>query len=303
MADLVVVDLGGPHFLAGLGIERDQHRVGGGEQHLVAPQPDAAIGRMQRRHVLGERTLVTPQQIAGLGVEREQLVAGRGHEHHAVVDDRRRLMALDLAGGEAPDRLQPAHIGGRDLPERAVAPAVIGAAEMQPVAVLRLLQPLGGDRRVFLQDLRHRSRHRRCRGRRDGLLRGSPGHAGRGQKGGHAHALHEKLGHDVSSSLFSRARSGFFFDWLPVVVSSAVRCPSRQHQVGTMPTRLVNGFATASLPSTILSGKAGSGAGGGTVNDGGRLARVVVREMTGAFEDLLLRRPDIHFAAGVRANR
>ena len=31
----------------------------------------------------------------------------------------------------------------------------------------------------------------------------------------------------------------------------------RRYQVGTMPTRLVNGLATASLPSKILSGSAG----------------------------------------------
>ena len=31
----------------------------------------------------------------------------------------------------------------------------------------------------------------------------------------------------------------------------------RRHQLGTMPTRLVIGLATASLPSTILSGSAG----------------------------------------------
>src|SRR5262249_16451987 len=59
------------------------------------------------------------------------------HKHHAVVDDRRRLMALRLPGGKTPNRLQPAHVVAVDRFERTVTPAVIGAAKHQPVAVLR----------------------------------------------------------------------------------------------------------------------------------------------------------------------
>jgi hypothetical protein len=44
---LVVIDLGGPDFLAGLGVERDQHTIGGRKVDLVAIERDAAVGRMQ----------------------------------------------------------------------------------------------------------------------------------------------------------------------------------------------------------------------------------------------------------------
>jgi hypothetical protein len=61
-------------------------------------------------------------------------------------------MALDLAGRHAPDELQARGIVRRDLLQRAEAPAVIGAAEQQPVGILRVLQPFRCDRRVLLQD-------------------------------------------------------------------------------------------------------------------------------------------------------
>ncbi len=135
----VVLDLRGPDLLAGLRIERHQDGFGRRKEHLVAVQADAAVGRMQLRHVLGDRPLVAPQNAPGLGVDRQELVARGRDEHHAVVDHRRRLMAFDLAGGEAPDRLQAADILRRDLGERAVAPAVVGAPEQQPVAVFGFL--------------------------------------------------------------------------------------------------------------------------------------------------------------------
>jgi hypothetical protein len=47
-------------------------------------------------------------------------------------------MAFDLAGRESPYRLQLANVLGSNLRQRAVAPAVIGAAIHQPVAVFRL---------------------------------------------------------------------------------------------------------------------------------------------------------------------
>src|SRR5262249_29446995 len=110
-------------------------------------------------------------------------------------------------------------------------------------------------RRVLLQKFGHRSRHRRRRGGRDGLLRGRCGYACRREDRAHTHAAPENFGHDVF--LLSQAR-------LPSFVLIAVfRLPprvfdrARRHSVGTMPTRLVNGLATASLPSTILSGSAG----------------------------------------------
>ena len=76
-----------------------------------------------------------------------------------------------------------------------------------------------------------------------------------------------------------------------------------RHQVGTMPTRPVNGLATASLPSTILSGKRRQRARRRAVDHGRGFARIVVRIVTGALEQLLIRRPAAHLAAGMGTNR
>src|SRR5467141_4974243 len=60
VAFLVVVDFGGPGFLAGPGVDRDQHRFRCGEIDLVAVKPHAATGRVQRSHVFGERAFIAP---------------------------------------------------------------------------------------------------------------------------------------------------------------------------------------------------------------------------------------------------
>ena len=93
---------------------------------------------MQKHLVFGNWSLVAPQKTAGLGVYGQYLISGCRHEHDAVVDDRRGLMTLDLTGRESPYRLQLANVLGSNLRQRAVAPAVIGAAIHQPVAVFRL---------------------------------------------------------------------------------------------------------------------------------------------------------------------
>ena len=140
---LVVLNLGVPDHFAGLGIERDQMVVGGGEVHLVLPQSHAAVGRMQLKEILGKLALVSPVLVAGLGIERDHLPHRRCDEHHAIVDDRRRLMALDHAGRERPHRRQVFHVRGVDLIERAVSLAVIGPAIMHPVAGFRILESIG----------------------------------------------------------------------------------------------------------------------------------------------------------------
>ena len=107
-------------------------------------------------------------------------------------------MAFHLPGGEAPDKRQIGDIRLRDLRERAVPPTIIGAAKKKPIAVFRIAQPLRRHGRVVLQNLRHRSRHRHIRGRRNCLLSrcrtNSDGEAERGR----AHALQQpgRLEHD-----------------------------------------------------------------------------------------------------------
>ena len=111
----VILDFVFPHLLAGLRVERHQHRVRRREIDLVAVESDPAARRMEQQHVVGDRPLVAPQDIAALGVDRQHLVAGRRDEHHPVVDDRRRLMAFDNAGLQRPSWLQLPDIGRRDL--------------------------------------------------------------------------------------------------------------------------------------------------------------------------------------------
>ena len=131
---LVVLNLGVPQHLAGLGVERDDVIVGRREIQFVLPQSDAAVGRMQLKEIVGKLALVSPVLVAGLGVERDHLPRRRRDEHHAIVDDRRRLMAFDHTGREGPYRREVLDVRGVDLVERAVALPVIGPAIQHPVA-------------------------------------------------------------------------------------------------------------------------------------------------------------------------
>ena len=118
---------------------------------------------MQQDDVFRQRTAVAPQNAARRRVEGDDLVARRGHEHDAVVDDRRRLMSVVDAGRDDPRRLQACDIAGSDLRQWTIAPAVVGPSHHQPVAVLRLLETVSRHWLVILQC------GQRCRP----LLRGS----------------------------------------------------------------------------------------------------------------------------------
>src|SRR4051812_33412639 len=84
-------------------------------------------------------------------------------------------MNLRLAGRESPYRPKPGYVLRRDLIEWTVAPAVIGAADHQPVVSLRILEPIPGDGRIIPQHRGHRPGRRllllRRRGGRRGRLR------------------------------------------------------------------------------------------------------------------------------------
>jgi len=150
LALLVVLDLGIPEHLAGLGVECDQMVVGGGEIKLVLPQADAAAGRMQLEQIVGKLPLVAPILVARLCVQRDHLPHRRCNEHHAIVDDRRRLVSLDDAGRECPHRGQVLDVRGVDLVERAIAVSIIGPAIQHPVAGFGIFQTRCRDRAVIL---------------------------------------------------------------------------------------------------------------------------------------------------------
>ena len=154
-----------------------------------------------------------------------------------------------------------ADVAGRDLVQRAVAPAVVGAPDHQPVAVLGLLQPLGGHRLVVLQDRRNRR------------SLASPVAPSRARWSTQARARQRRPRRKEFSCAFLafhssdvlRVQRSTGLQRRPYVrgISARRLALRRDRYAVSKPTRLVNGFATTSRPSTIASGSAGNGRGAG----------------------------------------
>ena len=147
---LVVVNLGLPAHLAGLGIERHQDAVRRVVEHQVLEDGEALGARPHRPaddvgHLLGGLAPVFPDQVAVGGIERQHAGARADHVHDALRDDRRGFLG---AGGKParPRHLEPADIAAVDLVERTEALLVVGAVEHQPVARRRIDQHVAGDR-------------------------------------------------------------------------------------------------------------------------------------------------------------
>ena len=117
---------------------------------------------MQHHRRRRQRSAIAPEERARSGVNRKHLIAGRRDEHDAVDDHRRRLVAILRSGREDPCGLKALDVVCVDLAERAVAPAVIGAADHRPIGVGRILQAIGRNRLILLQDRRHRRRLKQC---------------------------------------------------------------------------------------------------------------------------------------------
>ena len=149
-----------PHLLARLRIERDQPAVEGADVDLARPDGDAAVDHVAASLGAvrsGDLRIELPQELAGPGVEGEHVAPGARRVHHAVDHDRRGLHA---ARGSARDVVRPretelAHVGRRDLRQRAEALLPIRPSVAQPV--LRLL--IGGDDSPAI-DLRGHHRRR-----------------------------------------------------------------------------------------------------------------------------------------------
>src|SRR6516165_12129091 len=148
LASFVILDLLVPCHLAALGVERHEVIVGAGEVELILPKPDTTARRVQLSEVFGQLPLVTPDLVAGLRVEGDDLVLWSRHEHDAVVDDRRGLMAFVDASRKGPRWLQILDVGRVDLVERAVPLAVISAPVEHPVAGFGVGEPIGSNRAV-----------------------------------------------------------------------------------------------------------------------------------------------------------
>ena len=134
--------------LAGLGVEREQERPAGRVDDAVGVGRRRGCGRRslrgrRRRCRFGD--VVGPQQMAVGGVDRVHAAARIGHIHHAVDDDRRRLVAdaVDDAVLKEPARRQRLHVRRLDL-IRGREPAA-GQIEIveRPVRSRRGVRPLG----------------------------------------------------------------------------------------------------------------------------------------------------------------
>ena len=124
-------DVGVPADGARTSVEADQVRVGRGQYDDVV-QDGQAAGLRRQTPAFVHGAPILPQQLTIARVERIDDVAGVGQIHDPVVHERRGLRGTRLERPR-PRQLQRAHIGGRDLIERAVAPAVQRAAPVQPV--------------------------------------------------------------------------------------------------------------------------------------------------------------------------
>ena len=160
----VVGDAGGPDLLAGARVERDQPRVGRGEEELVLI--DGQVAARAGELALLDAHLVLPDQIAGAYVERLHHRAEVGEVEHAVVRDRRGGVPSAFVHRPHPLQLEFADVFARNRGKRAVAPGLVVAPHHQPVARFRVAQQLVGDRREVVhlardgQAARHGCRRR-----------------------------------------------------------------------------------------------------------------------------------------------
>ena len=141
---LVVLGLVVPDHLAGLGVQRDDMRIGGRDDQLVVDHRHVALGgvvAVLARNFDRDVALVFPQQLAVGGIERLHLVEPVVEEKHAVVDQRRRFRGA-RRHRPAPGYRQVLDVVGVDLFQRAIAPGIVGTAPHQPVVVRRIKQHL-----------------------------------------------------------------------------------------------------------------------------------------------------------------
>ncbi len=140
--------LGGPCNLTGLGIERDQGRVGLMQEDLAIAVGEATVDRVAAHHRDDVRILlrlVLPDDLVLLRkVNGIDLVRERRVDVHDVADDQRAaFMAAQHAGREGPGNLELAHVLRVDLVELGIAGIGIVAGRHNPVfRVLRHLDQL-----------------------------------------------------------------------------------------------------------------------------------------------------------------
>ena len=127
-----------PKRLAVARVDRDQVRVERAHEQRVAVNREAAIVGAAADALVGRVVVaVLPEHAARLGVERQHVVGALRQIHDAVDDERRGLPRAEHLALQHPLLLEVADVLRRDLSQRRVALARIGAGVGQPV--LRLV--------------------------------------------------------------------------------------------------------------------------------------------------------------------
>src|SRR3990172_12197034 len=147
-----VLDVDLEHLLTRLRVEGDDEVIDRSEVQVAVAEGDAPVLVPVGAVLLGNGVEVVPQPFAGSRVEGEHPVLRTDDVEDTVGYERGRLEPeVDYAQLERPGDLQPFHIRGVDLIERAESPGLVVPAVSQPV--LRLgrgpLDPGGGDFLAF----------------------------------------------------------------------------------------------------------------------------------------------------------
>ncbi len=98
VSQLRVIYLGCPAQGAGRGIERDESRVEGPDEHQPATHGDASIRTPAARQARAERGTVGPGHPTPAEIVGDHGIFRRREQHHAVNDHGRRLKAADARG-------------------------------------------------------------------------------------------------------------------------------------------------------------------------------------------------------------
>ena len=156
----VVIGYDIPDLLAGFDIQRDNVHVDCAHDELVAADREAALGPIeawQRGIIIRKIPGKAPEHGAGLRIQSINRLAEVPQEHDSVVNDRRGL--IDGPGARihavCPGNLEILHARAIDLVQRAVAPTVLCAPPVEPVAWRRIAQHLFGNRRQFVERREH----------------------------------------------------------------------------------------------------------------------------------------------------
>ena len=139
-----------PDLLAGFHVEREHVSVEGGAIDLAVEDRRALVGNAAAHHArrLGRPLeVVLPNLLAGGNVDGDRR-PGVGYVHHAVVDQRLRLLAPIVVEAQIPDRHQALEVRFVDLLERAIAVLLIAHAVGENVVavlavVLQIVERLG----------------------------------------------------------------------------------------------------------------------------------------------------------------